>query len=101
MISESLKGKALRISITFERTTDLSPAVRRGIEQVILTSTEAQTAVWIAGRLTYRTDRTEEEVIADWELHGFSSSDFASVSTGPWVDRRRNRKWTARERRIR
>ncbi|MBD9529995.1 MULTISPECIES: hypothetical protein [Paracoccus] len=91
---------SLRISITFGSGFDLNPAVRRGIETAILTPAEAETAVWIDDRLTYRTRRSPEEVMIDWELHGYDRSDFLNVQIGPWVMRRHNQSWTGRNRRI-
>jgi|GEM_PF-1585614 len=90
----------MRISITFGPTFDLNTAVRRGIENAILTPAEAETAVWIDDRLTYRTRRPPEEALADWEVHGYARSDFLSVQISPWVERRDGPAWTGRQRRI-
>ncbi|SMO89874.1 hypothetical protein [Paracoccus laeviglucosivorans] len=90
----------MRISITFRGDSDLNPAIRRGIETAILTPAEAETCVWIGNRLTYRTRRPPEEVMSDWEIHGFGTNDFASVHIAPWVERRSSEPWPFRERRI-
>jgi len=67
---------------------------------VILTPAEAETAVWSDDRLTYRTRRPPEEVMADWETHGYAASDFQRVEIAPWVERRDDQPWTGRKRRI-
>lgn len=90
----------MRISITFGPAFDLSTAVRRGIENAVLTPSEAETAVWLGDRLTYRTERPPEEMLADWEAHGYARDDFLSVETGPWVERQDNPTWSGRKGRI-
>jgi len=90
----------LRISITFGPSYHLSPPIRRGIENAILTPTESKTAVWIADRLTYRSHRSPEEVMGDWKAHGYSCSDFQNVQIAPWVERRHDPEWTGRNRRL-
>ncbi|MTH65189.1 hypothetical protein [Paracoccus shanxieyensis] len=81
----------MRISITFDQTSDLSPAMRRGIETTVLTPAEAESAEWRSNHLTYRTARPEDEVVSDWEIHGFPRDSFAEITITPWVERRRRR----------
>ncbi|SMO98578.1 hypothetical protein SAMN06265221_13511 [Paracoccus laeviglucosivorans] len=90
----------LRISITFEDKIDLNAAVRRGMETAILTLAEAETAVWIDRRLTYRTTREPEEVLKDWALHSYARQDFAQLQIAPWVARCPSPAWKGKERRI-